>query len=160
LESPARPDETIGMNVLAWFTAAIGLVTFAGAGHLTAIATGHSWGAGGPSGHDVAARHRPAACPLPTGRVPSGSGSTAGGALGQVVSVAVPPTAFIDTDARGRVVSATTNTGCPPRPTDDLWYRAPDGTITEAKPSALRGSPHWYPAPGLADTYVRHPARP
>jgi hypothetical protein len=158
LEWPAGPDETIGMSVLAWVTAAIGVVTFAGAGQLTAIATGHSWGGGDRAGHDVAARHRPAACPLPAARVPSSVGSTSGGAAEQVVSVAVPPTAFLDTDARGKVVSATTNTGCPPRPTDDLWYRAPDGTITEANPSALRGSPHWYPAPGRADTYVRDPS--
>jgi hypothetical protein len=137
---------------------AIGMVTFAGAGQLTAIATGHAWGADPPGGV-VAALHRPAICPVSPGPVPSGFSQARGDATQQVVALAVPPTAFLNTDARGKVVSATTNTGCPPRATDDLWYRAPDGTITEADPSALRGSPHWCPAPGLADTYVRHPPR-
>ena len=52
--------------------------------------------------------------------------------FGQVVTVVVPATAFLDTDQKGRVFAATTNTGCPPRASDGLWLRHPDGLLEPA----------------------------
>ena len=58
---------------------------------------------------------------------PSGSD----GEIGQPLTVTVRPTALIGVDALGRVVDAWTNTGCAPRPTDDIYVRSPDGTIRQ-----------------------------
>ncbi len=48
----------------------------------------------------------------------------------QQVLVGVPRTAMIRLDSSGRVVAAWTNTGCAPRPTDEVWLMGPDGSIT------------------------------
>ncbi len=50
----------------------------------------------------------------------------------QHIVVGVPRTAMIRLDSSGRVVAAWTNTGCAPRPTDEVWLMGPDGSITAA----------------------------
>ena len=45
------------------------------------------------------------------------------------ISVSVPATSVIKVDDGGRVVSAMTNTGQPPRPEDALWLMYPDGSV-------------------------------
>jgi hypothetical protein len=64
----------------------------------------------------------------PACAAPPGGGAFADGVV-QTFTVTVRPTAVIGVDARGRVLDAWTNTGCAPRPTDDLYVRGPDGTI-------------------------------
>ena len=54
------------------------------------------------------------------------------GQRAQQVLVGVPRTAMIRLDSSGRVVAAWTNTGCAPRPTDEVWLRGADGSITAA----------------------------
>ena len=49
-----------------------------------------------------------------------------------VVAVSVPATAVVRVDDDGRVITAMTNTGQPPRPDDDLWLMHPDGSIESA----------------------------
>lgn len=61
------------------------------------------------------------------------------GGVTQTVTVSVPRTAIVDVDHAGRVVSAATNTGCRPRPGDDVYVRRPDGTIVPAPPGAFAG---------------------
>ena len=56
----------------------------------------------------------------------------AAGELTQTVTITVPPTALLTVDLDGRIVEATTNTGCAPRATDDLYLVLPDGSVTEA----------------------------
>lgn len=56
--------------------------------------------------------------------------------VGQTITVTVPATATLHLDNRGRVVAAWTNTGCAPRPGDDLFLVHPDGTI-EPSPAPL-----------------------
>lgn len=51
------------------------------------------------------------------------------------VRVVVPPTALVHVDAAGRVIAAMTNTGCAPRPTDDVWVVAPSGDTRPADPA-------------------------
>jgi hypothetical protein len=53
------------------------------------------------------------------------------------VTVTVPRATLIRVDQRWRVVSATTNTGCPPSSADDVFVVRPDGSIVEARSSGL-----------------------
>lgn len=69
-----------------------------------------------------------------TASTPSGAPSTS---RTQVVAVRTPATAMIRVDAAGRVLAAWTNTGCAPKPGDDLWTLHPDGTITPARASIV-----------------------
>ena len=57
---------------------------------------------------------------------------TSSGERAQQVLVGVPRTTMIRLDSSGRVVAAWTNTGCAPRPTDEVWLMGPDGSITAA----------------------------
>lgn len=63
------------------------------------------------------------------GCAPSEPIEAPGDGTDQRVAVTVRPTALIGVDASGRVVDAWTNTGCAPRPTDDVYVRRADGTI-------------------------------
>lgn len=56
----------------------------------------------------------------------------AAGAAQVAVSVGVRPTAMVYLDRDGEITAAWTNTGCAPRPTDDLYTRNADGTIHPA----------------------------
>jgi hypothetical protein len=76
------------------------------------------------TGHDEVAAI--ATCPSRPGTVLAESAA----GVTQAMTVTVPRTAFLRTDERGRVTTATTNTGCPPRPGDDVWVIRADGSIT------------------------------
>jgi hypothetical protein len=55
----------------------------------------------------------------------------------QQLVVVVPPTVILRVDTDGRVVAATTNTGCAPR-LNDAWYViGPDGTAAPAAADAF-----------------------
>ena len=69
-----------------------------------------------------------------------------------VLTVGVPRTAFLDVTGRGLVVWATTNTGCPPRAADDLWRRAPDGSLRAAHPTVIAGL-RWFEIPAVPGVY-------
>lgn len=83
------------------------------------------------------------AAAAPQGRLPDrtlaeriGCGSAGGAAspdgadrTGDVISVRVDPTAVVEIDRFGTPIAAMTNTGCAPRPGDDLFIRNPDGTV-------------------------------
>jgi hypothetical protein len=56
---------------------------------------------------------------------------------GQEISVSVPATALLRLDGRGVVVAATTNTGCAPRPTDQVFGVRTDGTVDPLPPSTV-----------------------
>lgn len=56
----------------------------------------------------------------------------AAGELTQSITITVPPTALLTVDVDGRIVEATTNTGCAPRATDALYLVLPDGSVAEA----------------------------
>jgi hypothetical protein len=60
-----------------------------------------------------------------------------------VVTVAVPPTAFLRVDGAGRVVAAATNTGCAPRATDDIYLFRTDGGIVRGTSTVLAHR-HWH----------------
>jgi hypothetical protein len=47
----------------------------------------------------------------------------------QTLTVMVPRTAFLRVDERGRITTATTNTGCSPRPGDHVYVIRADGSI-------------------------------
>ena len=66
----------------------------------------------------------------PSANVPTG-GAT------QTVTVSVPRAAFIHLDAAGRVISASTNTGCAPRTLDTVYLFRADGSIVEAPPAVI-----------------------
>jgi hypothetical protein len=83
-----------------------------------------------------------------TGATTGEAGSPAGGA----VAVGVPATAMLHLGSNGAIRYATTNTGCPPRPTDDLWYVTDDDEYRPAPPAAADGT--WWTADS-ADTYLR-----
>ena len=51
------------------------------------------------------------------------------GQMQQEVKVVVPATALIRVDAAGRVTAALTNTGCAPRPGDDIYVVHAGGSI-------------------------------
>ena len=55
----------------------------------------------------------------------------------QKITVTVPGVALLHTDHRNHILSATTNTGCAPRPTDQLSFVRPDGSIVEAPTTEL-----------------------
>lgn len=63
---------------------------------------------------------------------------------GSVVStvVGVPRTAVVRVDRRGRAVAAWTNTGCPPRPGDEVWVERDDGSLILSTDGAL--SSRWW----------------
>ena len=48
------------------------------------------------------------------------------------VTVSVPAIGVIRVDDRGRAVAAMTNSGCPPRPGDEMWLIHPDGSMQPA----------------------------
>jgi hypothetical protein len=68
-----------------------------------------------------------AACGAPAAE---SSGRTEGGRA--TVSVDLPGTAVLLVDARQRVTGAWTNTGCAPRPHDDVWVQEADGSLRRA----------------------------
>lgn len=136
------------------------LASFAGVGQLTALATGHAWGpwsdrpAGahshgwpGSGGHGP----HPATCVADSPAGPEQA--LASGDAVQTVALGVPRTALLDIDPRGKVVSAWTNTGCPPAAGDGLWQRRADGSLTAVAPTALRGIT-WHAVPGEPGTYT------
>lgn len=59
------------------------------------------------------------------------------------VTVSVPGTALLRTDRGGHVVAAATNTGCAPRPSDDILLVRPDGTFAPA-PSSQMANRRWF----------------
>lgn len=65
--------------------------------------------------------------PTEATELPSGDG-----AMVQTIAVTILPTAILRVDAAGRVVAAETNTGCAPRPTDQLFVEQADGTLAPA----------------------------
>jgi len=60
-------------------------------------------------------------------------------AVSQTVSVVVPRVAMIEFGADGRVVAAATNTGCAPRPGDEVYIVLDDGNLVAASDFALDG---------------------
>ena len=62
---------------------------------------------------------------------------------GQSLRVTVPATTIVRLDARGRVVAASTNTGCAPRRSDDLYVVLVNGTVRRAPVKWLIGRHHW-----------------
>ncbi len=69
---------------------------------------------------------------------PAAGGGSPGEAV-QTITVTVPRTAIVAVDDLGRIVSASTNTGCAPQVGDDLYYRHPDGGLTQAPTDELAG---------------------
>jgi hypothetical protein len=61
----------------------------------------------------------------------------------QRISVTAPATALLRVDHGGHVVAAATNTGCAPRPGDDLFYVRPDGTV-EPTPTSELAHRRWF----------------
>lgn len=55
----------------------------------------------------------------------------------QQVAVSVPRTALLEIDAVGEVVAAATNTGCAPRPGDDVYVRTASGDLVAGDPALL-----------------------
>lgn len=55
------------------------------------------------------------------------------------VTVAVPAIGVIRVDDRGRVLAAMTNTGCPPRPGEEMWLMYPDGSMQPAPAERFAG---------------------
>lgn len=93
---------------------------------------------------------RPAAPPLVEAHRCSLPSDPAGEAGGNV-TVSVPATALLRTDRGGHVVAAATNTGCAPRPSDDIVLVRPDGTF-EPAPSPQMANRRWFgdfTAPGI-----------
>ena len=70
------------------------------------------------------------------GAVDSGAPNT------QTITVTVPSVALLRTDHGNHVVAAMTNTGCAPRPSDQLWFVRPDGSL-EAAPTSEMANRHW-----------------
>ncbi|MEX0846332.1 MAG: hypothetical protein WD023_01015 [Ilumatobacteraceae bacterium] len=68
-------------------------------------------------------------CDRPT---PASMSDESAGGTGQNLTVTVPATALLTLDNDGAVVAATTNTGCAPRSSDNLYLVMPDGSVTEA----------------------------
>ena len=58
---------------------------------------------------------------------------------GQTVRVVVPATALLQIDGHGTVVGASTNTGCAPRPTDQVVDVHPDGSAQPVPSSSVTG---------------------
>ncbi len=44
---------------------------------------------------------------------------------------------MIRVDGKGRILAAWTNTGCAPRPTDEIYLTHPDGSISAATTAVL-----------------------
>lgn len=65
----------------------------------------------------------------------TGQGSptrTVGGATDQTITVTVPRTAIVRLGPSGRVIAALTNTGCAPRPLDEIYVSTADGNLTRS----------------------------
>ncbi len=75
------------------------------------------------------------------------------GALQQDITLQVPATALVRVDDGGHVLAALTNTGCAPRPGDDLFYVHPNGSIDAATMRALAHHP-WVGDFTIAGVYV------
>jgi hypothetical protein len=60
--------------------------------------------------------------------------------LSQTVSVGLPATVIVEVDASGAVVAATTNTGCAPRPGDDVYVRRAGGELVRGSQALLERS--------------------
>ena len=80
-------------------------------------------------------------------------GPTAGG-LVQEVTVQVPQTAMVRVDGKGRILAAWTNTGCAPRPTDEIYLTRPDGSIVAAATTAVLAHHRWIGDFTTAGVYV------
>ncbi|CAB4588813.1 unannotated protein [freshwater metagenome] len=77
------------------------------------------------------------------------------GAISQSVTVTVPRTAIVHLGADGRVVAVMTNTGCPPRPGDDIWVRRAGSNSLEPASWATFRSQRWtgdFSRPGVVVT--------
>ena len=55
----------------------------------------------------------------------------------QTLMVTVQRVSVLRLDDSGRIVAAMTNTGCAPRPGDELFYARPDGSLVPASTAAL-----------------------
>ena len=55
----------------------------------------------------------------------------------QTISVTVPSIALLRTDHGNHIVAAMTNTGCAPRPGDQLFFVRPDGSVVSAPTTEL-----------------------
>lgn len=78
-------------------------------------------------------------------------------ATSQVVTVTVPATVIVRIDRFGRVIAATTNTGCAPRPDDAYLLHLPDGTYADASAEQF-AAVSWrgdFSAPGVEVRQVR-----
>jgi hypothetical protein len=69
-----------------------------------------------------------------TAAAPS-SAASQGGGMSQSITVTVPRLAIIRLDASGGVASAMTNTGCAPRPVDDVYLVDALGTFVNEDPA-------------------------
>jgi hypothetical protein len=49
----------------------------------------------------------------------------------------VPRTALLELDTSGQIVAAATNTGCAPRPGDDVYVRTAGGDLGVGDPALL-----------------------
>lgn len=87
------------------------------------------------------------------------SGTSQGTA--QRVTVGVAATAMLRIDAGGSVVAAWTNTGCAPRPGDDVYVMLDDGTIERGSAELIAGRT-WHGDFGVAGRFVtqRQPSAP
>jgi hypothetical protein len=65
----------------------------------------------------------------------SSSEAAPGGGMSQTITVTVPRLAIIRLDASGGVASAMTNTGCAPRPADDVYLVDAFGTFVNEDPA-------------------------
>lgn len=160
------------MNVFGLARTVIGVATFALAGQVLVAATGHAWVPWSPAPGGSAARQHAQQHPGPPPAVPHHAShaecppdepddrpAAPAGGFGQTLTVVVPATSILETDEHGRLVAATSNTGCPPRSTDELWLPVDDGSLEPAEATVLRGV-HWYVDPADSGRYVRHPPHP
>lgn len=121
--------------------ASIAAATLAGAGHATIAAAGAFDSPSSVVTSSSRSSEPPRLLPAPecaaaADPTPLAPPSAPGAIL---ITVTVPAMAFLDLDADGHMVSATTNTGCAPSPSDDLRYRHPDGSIGVAPATVLDG---------------------
>ncbi|MCU1366477.1 MAG: hypothetical protein JWL72_4255 [Ilumatobacteraceae bacterium] len=64
--------------------------------------------------------------------VPASAAVPAGGTMQQSITVTVLATTILRIDAHGHVTAATTNTGCAPRISDDVYVWEIDGSLSLA----------------------------
>ena len=77
------------------------------------------------------------ACGALSSAASQGAVADSSGGTTLTIAVAVPRTALLEIDAAGEVVAAATNTGCAPRPGDDVFVRTASGDLVAGDPALL-----------------------